>query len=78
LKRLFTIVPVLVSPNLGIPFEVEIDSSNFQIGVILFQVSLSNNKLHPIAYFSRSLLGSERNYPIYDKELFAIVNSLEH
>jgi len=69
---------VLIFPNLGIPFVLETDSSNFAIGAILSQVSPSDNKLHPIAYFSRSLLGSERNYPIYDKELLAIVNSLEH
>ena len=78
LKHLFTSAPVLIFPNVDLPFEVETDSSNFAIGAILSQVSPSDNKLHPIAYFSRSLLGSERNYPIYDKELLAIVDSLEH
>jgi len=50
---------MLIFPNLDIPFEVETDSSNFAIGTILSQVSSSDNKLHPIAYFSSTLLGSE-------------------
>ena len=30
---------------------------------------------HPIAYFLRKFSGSELNYPIYDKELMAIIMS---
>jgi len=38
LKHLFTSAPVLIFPNLGIPFVLETDSSNFAIGDILSQV----------------------------------------
>jgi hypothetical protein len=29
--------------------------------------------LHPIAFFSKKLVPTERNYEIYDKELVAII-----
>jgi hypothetical protein len=31
----------------------------------------------PIAYFSGKLNGATLNYPIYDKELYALVRTLE-
>ena len=49
------------------------DFSNFAVGAVLSQKSPNNNHLHPVAFFSRLLTGAERNYPIYDKELLAIV-----
>jgi hypothetical protein len=31
----------------------------------------------PIAYFSEKLNGAQLNYPVYDKELYALVRVLE-
>jgi hypothetical protein len=31
----------------------------------------------PIAYFSEKLCGARLNYPVYDKELYALVRFLE-
>jgi len=31
---------------------------------------------HPIAYFSEKINGPSRNYPTYDKELYALVRAL--
>lgn len=78
IKYKFSSAPVLAYPNRDLPFLVETDSSNFAIGAILSQNSLKDNKIHPVAFFSRSLTSAEKNYPIYDKELLAIVESLEH
>jgi len=78
LKSKFISAPVLAFPDRDIPFQVETDSSNFAIGAILSQVSPQDNMVHPVAFFSRSLTGPERNYPIYDKELLAIVAALEN
>ena len=78
IKSKFSSAPVLAYPNREIPFMVETDSSNFAIGAILSQTSTKDNKIHPVAFFSRALNHAERNYPIYDKELLAIVSALEH
>jgi hypothetical protein len=37
-----------------------------------------NQKKHPIAYYSKTLSTAERNYNVYDLELLAIVNALDH
>ena len=78
LKSKFVSAPVLIHPNRDLPFIVETDSSNYAIGAILSQVSPNDKMVHPVAFFSRSLSGAEKNYPIYDKELLAIVAALEN
>jgi len=78
LKSKFISAPILIHPNRNLPFIVETDSSNFAIGAILSQISPSDNLMHPVAFFSRSLNGAEKNYPIYDKELLAIIAALEN
>jgi len=78
IKSKFYSAPVLAYPDRNLPFMVETDSSNFAIGAILSQVSAKDNKSHPIAFYSRSLTQAEKNYPIYDKELLAIISALEN
>ena len=46
------------------------------IGTILQQGG-EKGKLHPIAFLSRTLDVTQRNWDIYDKELFAVVHTLE-
>ena len=67
----------LLSKQLNI-FMVETDSSNFAIVAILSQTLTKDNKIHPVAFFSRALKQSERNYPIYDKELLSIISTIEY
>ncbi len=55
------------------PFRIEADSSNFATGVVLFQLSAEDGKWHPVAFLSKSLLETERNYEIHDKEMLAII-----
>ena len=78
IKSKFSSSPVLAYPDRNLPFTVETDSSNFAIGAVLSQKTPKDNKVHPIAFYSRSLSPVERNYPIYDKELLAIIDSLEN
>lgn len=40
------------------------------------QTSPKDNKVHLIAFYSWSLNQTERSYPIYDKELLAIISAL--
>jgi hypothetical protein len=46
-------------------------------GAVLLQKK-EDGKKHPIAYYSKTLSAAERNYDIYDLELLAIVNALDH
>jgi hypothetical protein len=76
LKEAFTSALVLLHPDPTKPFPMEVDASDFAIGAILSQ---PDNKgiLHPVAYNSRKFTTPEINYPIYDKELGAIIAAFE-
>jgi hypothetical protein len=71
LKGKLTHAPLLQLPNFGKTFELECDASGVDIGAVLMQ----DGKL--IAYFSEKLHGPILNYSMYDKELYALVRSLE-
>ncbi|KAA3466061.1 reverse transcriptase [Gossypium australe] len=67
LKALLAEVPVLVQPELGTEFIIYSDASLNGLGCVLMQK----------AYTSRQLKPRERNYPIHDLELVAIVFALK-
>ncbi len=77
LKQLICEELVLLMPKLEQPFELEVDASNYAIGATLNQKD-DLGRWHPVAYYSTTLSETERNYNIYDKELLAIVKSLQH
>jgi hypothetical protein len=58
------------------PIQIETDASDLAIGACLSQQY--DKKWHPVAYYSRKMSPAEQNYDIHDKELLAIVVSLEH
>jgi hypothetical protein len=67
---------MLILPNEHKPFQLETDSSDFATRAVLSQLSDSNGKFHPVAFLSKSLNTVERNYEIHDKEMLAIIRSL--
>ncbi|XP_074327867.1 uncharacterized protein LOC141665786 [Apium graveolens] len=71
LKNALSIAPVLAVPNFDIPFEIETDASQFGIGAVLMQ------KGHPLAFISRALGPKWQKLPVYEKELLAIVFSVQ-
>jgi hypothetical protein len=77
LKESITSAPVLVTPADNRPFHIEADSSDFATGAVLSQLSLEDERWHPVAYLSKSLSETERNYEIHDKEALAIMRALE-
>jgi hypothetical protein len=58
------------------PMKVETDASDFAYGSILSQLE-DDGKWHPVAYISKALTEAERNYDVHNKELRAIIGSLE-
>ena len=77
LKRSVTSAPILISPDPTRPFRIEADSSDYATGAVLSQVSLADDKWHPVAFLSKSLSPVERNYEIHDKEMLAVIRSLQ-
>jgi hypothetical protein len=71
LKDRLTSAPLLALPDVGKTFEIECDASGVGIGGVLMQEG------KPIVYFSEKLNGLTLNYSVYDKELYALVQSLE-
>jgi len=76
LKRVFTMKPVLVAPDLDKEFRVEADVSNYATGGVL-SMKCSDEIWRPIAFISKSLSDTERNYEIHNKEILAVVRYLE-
>jgi hypothetical protein len=75
LKATFVTRPVLLIPDYTKPFIIEADASLFATGAVLLQED-SNGDEHPTGYLSLSLQPAERNYQVYDRELYAIIRAL--
>ena len=74
LKNAIASAPILVSPDMTKPFVVTTDASGFATGAIL-QQDLGRG-LQPIAFMSHKMSAAERNYPVHEQELLAIVQAL--
>ena len=68
--------PVLAVPNLDKEFRVEVNASNYAIGEVL-SMKYSNELWRLVAFVTKSLSNTERNYEINDKEMLAVVRCLE-
>ena len=77
LKSCLITAPVLVYPDFDRDFVLETDASILGLGAILSQVQ-DDGKLHPLAYASRSLSKSEKNYPVTELETLAVVWGITH
>jgi len=72
----FTSRPLLVVPDLDREFRVEADASNFTMGGVL-SIKGKDNKWRPVAYISKSLNETKKNYEIHNKEMLAVIQCLE-
>jgi len=76
LKQVFMSRPLLVVPDIDKEFRVEADASNFATGGVL-SIKYEDNKWRLVAYISKSLNKTERNYEIHNKEILAVIRCLE-
>ena len=67
LKEKISTAPILALPDLQRPFEIQTDASDYAMGAVLIQHG------KPICYDFETFNSIVVNYPIYDKELYALV-----
>jgi len=73
LKEVFTIEPVLTAPNLDKEMRVEVNASDYTMGGdAIYEV-----QGWKVAFISKLLNKTERNYEIHNKEMLAIIHCLE-
>ena len=78
-KRAFATAPILSFPNMNKRFVLACDASQSGVGGILYQPTDEDNTITPhniVAICSKQLGPAQRNYPIYKKELWAVVYCL--
>lgn len=71
LKKKLTTPPILAHPNFDLPFIIQSDASNYAIGSVLMQKNSENNHV-VIGYHSQSLTTYQKNWTVYERELFAL------
>jgi len=68
---------VLAALDLDKKMRMEVDASDYAMGEVL-SMECEDGRWRPVAFLSKSLNKTERNYKIYDKEMLAIVRGLEN
>lgn len=76
-KKVLSSYPVLRAPDCKVPFQLSVDASNNGAGAILLQED-SSGVAHPVCYFSRKFNPAQKNYSVVEKELLALIMSLQH
>ena len=75
LIEIFITAPILRYYNLSLLARVETDASSIAcVGILSL---LWEDGWYPVVYVSKKFSGAELHYPIYDKELYAIVWSFQ-
>ncbi|KAF4700210.1 hypothetical protein FOZ62_000575, partial [Perkinsus olseni] len=64
-------LPLLAYPDFSRPFQLVTDASDVAIGSVLEQDG------RPLCFFSQSLTATQKRWPVYEREAFAIFRSLD-
>lgn len=75
-KKLIANAVLLAHPNPDAKLILHVDASDIAIGGALSQ--MVEKEMQPLAFFSRKLSATERNYSAYDRELLAAYASIKH
>jgi len=65
----------LAVPDLDKEFRIEANALNYATRVL--SMKCSNELWRPVAFISKSLSDTKRNYKIYNKEILVVVRCLE-
>ena len=76
LKKRFTQGPVLTVPDLDRKMRMEVDVSDYATEGVL-SMEGEDGKWRLVAFLSKSLNETERNYEIHDKKMLVIIRGLE-
>ena len=76
LKKQFTKEPVLIVPDIDKKIRMEVDASDYVMEGVL-SMECEDRLWKPVAFLSKSLNETERNYEIHDNEMLAIIWRLE-
>ena len=76
IKRRITTAPILAIPDESKSKVLFCDASDYAVGGVITQKS-ENGKLNIIAYFSKSLTNSQKNWSVLKKEFYSIIVALK-
>ena len=68
---------MLVAPDLDKRMRMEVDMSDYTTGEVL-SMEYEDELWRPVAFLSKSLNETKKNYEIYDKEMLVIIRGLEN
>jgi len=69
--------PLLCYFNYALPTRLETNALDSVIASVLLQKQ-QDSEWHPTAFYSKTMVNAELNYPIHNKEMLAIVSSFQH
>lgn len=75
-KKQLAEAALLAHPKPGAELALFVDASDFAVGAALNQKI--NNEYQPLAFYSKKLTDTQRNYSTYDRELTAIFQAVKH
>ena len=76
LKSALVSAPIIEAPDWSLPFEIMCDASDYAVGAVLGQ--RKDNHPTVVYYASKTLNDAQRNYTTTEKEMLAVVFSLEN
>ena len=68
---------MLVAPDLNKKMRMEVNMSDYATGEVL-SIECEDGRWRLVAYLSKSLNETERNYEIYNKKMLAIIRGLKN
>ena len=77
LKKRFTKELVLAASDLDKKIRIEVNTSGYVMGGIL-SMECEDGKWRPVAYLSKYLIETKRNYEIDNKKILVMIRALEN